>query len=57
MLTRKDFETIAEIISDSFGDDINLYAPSIFVERLAEYLATKNPRFDREQFLKACGLE
>jgi hypothetical protein len=56
MMTRLDFAIIAEILQDSFGDDISYYAPSEAVGKLADYFATQDPCFDRERFLKACGL-
>ena len=57
-MTRKDFELIAEVIrlfpwiSDAQRDVGDLIAV-----RLANALATTNPRFDTERFLKACGIE
>ena len=57
MLTKKDFKAIAEIIKTSFdGDSATEFELPALAEHLADYLATKNPKFDREKFMKACGL-
>ena len=66
MLTKKDFKTVAEIIWNYLPMG-NITAPEVsakaillenkvVVEKLADYFATQNPRFDRERFLAACGL-
>lgn len=64
MLYEKDFETIADIISaaklDSHaiggltGTTYTLAMVRRLAGRLADYLATKNPKFDREKFLSNC---
>jgi hypothetical protein len=67
MLTRKDFRAMAEIINTQTGEPGRTEyeedydrgwddATRRLAENLAEYLAKQNPRFDRERFLKACGL-
>ena len=62
MLTQKDFKAVAEIIEKR--KKLNrgtrrtpnfLYADNLAGD-LADYFATQNPRFDRERFMKACGL-
>lgn len=62
-MTKKDYELIAGIISNS------IYTATKFKEEqgrgwvehialeFAESLATTNPRFNRDLFLKACGVE
>jgi hypothetical protein len=60
-MTRKDFELIAEAIremEDAYtGDDWTINgARSPFASKLADKLETTNPRFNRELFLKACGV-
>ena len=63
MLTKKDFKAVAEII-ESLCDwrtthkhpDSYYYGVRDAVEKLADYFATQNPRFDRQKFLDACGL-
>ena len=67
MLTKKDFKAVAEIIKNShraFEDiDSSFYAggrfdgAEIIADKMADYFATQNPRFDRNQFMQACGLE
>lgn len=58
-MTRKHFEAIAAIIDGiSIGqgghDVVTLFEVT---ERLADYFASQNERFDRERFLKACGFD
>lgn len=58
-MTRKDYELIAKVIN---RNTVSL-TESAFIDfaRMAEDLATEleteNPRFDRQRFLTACGLE
>ena len=67
MMTKRDFEAIAEAISDEFNaiDPANGITNSNYIlgkaagmgflaERLATVFESKNPRFDREKFLTAC---
>lgn len=59
MVTKKDFEAIAEIIKNktSHVNPQLLFIPTIgLVRKLADYFTTQNPRFDRQKFLNACGL-
>lgn len=62
-MTRKDYEMIAKALqakrdelveSRSSYDRICGHDGAILA--LAEALASENPRFDRERFLKACGV-
>ena len=64
MLTRKDFKAIANIIKRNktrigIEDVAQLtyglpcLRPAIIGD-IADYLATQNPRFDRQKFLVAC---
>jgi len=53
-LTRKHFKAIAEIIRPFFCPQSDI--KRIFCENLADYFATENERFDRNKFLKACGV-
>jgi hypothetical protein len=65
MLTKKDFKAIADIINyeytrfdDTSEDDVDgKIAIKDVAIRLADYLTTQNPRFDRYKFLTACGVE
>jgi len=55
MMTKKNFEAMAEILRTtgpvrSDGDF------SYIVAGLIDYFASENPNFDREQFIKACGI-
>lgn len=71
MLYKKDFKRIAEIIKSNtvMAEDVVCKQDypqyhlatqdtrlSIAVD-FAGYLATQNPRFDRQKFLDACGLK
>ncbi len=64
MLTKKDFKAVAEIIANYIDPACVCSEELCFdcqqTERialdLARYFATQNPRFDRERFMKACGL-
>jgi hypothetical protein len=57
-MTRKDYELIAKVIN---RNTVSL-SESAFIdfakmaEDLATELETENPRFDRQRFLTACGL-
>ena len=63
MLTKKDSKAVAEIIK-SLCDwrtthnhpDSYYYGVRDVAEKLADYFTTQNPRFDHDQFMKACGL-
>lgn len=55
-MTKKDYILIASVLKDfhkseqmGWGFDID--------NAFADILASKNPRFDKEKFLKACGVE
>ena len=62
-MTRKHFEAIAEIVNSltipnaaaGFDEGFNSGVVEL-AENLAGYFATENPNFDRQRFLKACGL-
>ena len=53
-MTRKDFQLIAEVLRDStaIGSD---FEHAALCRDFARALATTNPRFDKEKFLRACG--
>jgi hypothetical protein len=61
-MTRKDFQLIADAIAGmhdkhpGVGYTVN-GAMYLFAQHLADALATTNERFDREKFLKACGVK
>ena len=55
-MTKKDYEAIAAIIRE-FQDvnrTVRAQLATQVSERLAEYMAADNPRFDRARFLAAC---
>lgn len=56
-MTRKDYELIAKAVvklreAGLYSGDCKMVA-----EQLADSLITTNPRFDRDKFLQACGIE
>jgi len=56
-MTKKDYEVIAKIIKDVAEAKNGTPVESLFsilTARLANYLETTNPRFDRERFIAAC---
>lgn len=66
-MTRKDYELIAAAFkrtkpylggfSDSKLDQAALYGFKMAANTLASDLAAANPRFNRERFLTACGVD
>lgn len=67
MFTRQHYKAIAEIVWNYLPMD-NIAAPEVsikeilaenkvVVEKLADYFVADNPRFNRDKFMKACGLE
>ena len=59
-MTRKDYILIAEaiepVISASHFDSARKDGARRVAVRVAAALSADNPRFDRERFLKACGV-
>lgn len=53
-MTKKDFELIASCLNYPKGLRITKEG---LVLRFADTLASKNPRFNKEKFLQACGVE
>lgn len=62
-MTKKDYEKIANVFYKTLGtiDRSWFEEATDHVERvacnMADMLAQDNPRFDRDRFLKACGVE
>lgn len=58
-MTRKDYVLIAAAIAaaEIHAMDGAEYARKCIAHNIALALATDNPRFDRERFLKACGVQ
>jgi hypothetical protein len=56
-MTRKDYQLIAEVFAN-LGQiiDIKETVAVDLARNLADALETDNPRFDRDRFLKACGV-
>lgn len=64
-MSKKDYELIADTFKQSLSD--LLYAPvnagevvrslEVTAGVLSVKLANENPRFDKQKFLKACGLK
>lgn len=64
MLSRKDYEMIAHVLRNTGYPDIDGREVSAIEDdraRLADAFASQlymdNPRFDRERFIRACGVE
>lgn len=55
-MTKKDYELIARVLSyadqENWTDHIELIA-----EEFADELENDNPKFNRDMFLTACGIE
>jgi hypothetical protein len=60
-MSKKHYEALAAVIEetkeDCAGAPFAQSALKMTAERIADYLATDNPRFDRARFLRACGIE
>lgn len=55
-MTRKHFIAVAKVLAAT--DGIHDYSTKAFIAHgLADEFATINPNFDRDRFLKACGVE
>jgi len=63
MFTRQHYKAIAEIIKTHKHDLIVTYSTeykggkNAVVTNLADYFTKDNPRFNKDKFLIACGLE
>jgi hypothetical protein len=57
-MTKKHYEAIAEVLQKLHSDwsHDNTIIPTV-AGHLAGYFEQDNPRFDRDRFLKACGVE
>jgi hypothetical protein len=54
VLTRKDFRWVAQSIREWNADpELVRFVAGV----MADYLAKQNPRFNRDTFFKACGVE
>lgn len=63
MMSRKHYELLAAALREARRDEDFELEPgadgvaTIICRHLADALASDNPRFDRERFLKACGVK
>jgi hypothetical protein len=55
MVTKRHFQETANIIRSMRDDEPE--AARVFARHMADFFKQENPRFDRERFMKACGLE
>ena len=53
-MTRKDYVLIADVIATSWHGSAQL--KEYLAVKFADKLAEENPRFDRDRFLVACGV-
>jgi hypothetical protein len=54
MLTRATFELVANTIRQT---ELDTHARELLARALADTFARTNPRFSRERFLTACGVQ
>ena len=61
-MTRKDYVLIASTLKTARDENMARFGGmarqgiEVAAEAMADALANENPRFDRERFLRACGL-
>jgi hypothetical protein len=60
-MTKRNFELIASVLRSARGDIADGLPAEVVVGRIADNFADElqgtNPRFDRDRFLRACGVE
>ena len=56
-MTRRDYLLIAKLIKDASAAPGFAVRHAFVAHALADALAKDNPRFDRERFMKACGVQ
>lgn len=58
-MTRKDYVLLANAIANGIDDANKIeyqgFTGHAIIQRIADALATDNPRFNRERFIKACN--
>ena len=59
IFTRRHYQAIAEVIADTKISHFNegLFAIQEVTEDFCDMFSRDNPNFNREKFLKACGME
>ncbi len=55
MMTRKDYEKIAQVMSEVIHDNVDSSTWMGTVNSLAHMLKQDNPNFDKHKFRNACG--
>jgi hypothetical protein len=58
-MTKRDFELIARLLANAHHDicgEVSREAANSIAEQFAVALTNTNDRFDRERFLRACGV-
>jgi hypothetical protein len=56
-MTKKDYELIARVLLTARNDWLSDETTDTMSEDFADELAKTNPRFKRDVFLRACGVE
>lgn len=56
-MTRRDFELIARVLREHYTEAPTETTQYGLAAHFASELAAENPRFDRERFLQAAGVE
>lgn len=57
-MTKKDYELIASVLYCKTEDDNRDLTTNVtIILELADALQAENPRFDRDKFLTACGIQ
>jgi hypothetical protein len=54
---KRHYEDTARIIANANTHIPHKYAIHAFAKEFADLYANDNPRFDRDRFMRACGLE
>ena len=57
MFERRHYEAIAEVLNNCFVWHMNGAEVKFTAHELANKFQKDNPNFEREKFLKACGME
>ena len=55
VMTKKDYEKIAQVMSEVLNDNAEPFQWMGTVNSLAQMLGQDNPRFDKHTFRNACG--
>ena len=53
VMTKKHFKAIAKIINEAIGENDSIYD---LTQKLSYFFKEENTRFDKDTFMKACGL-